>query len=104
MKFLETSQSNGKKTISILSIFSVLSILIIFNFTVISLSAQSERELMDEALKKELGDFSPKRNSETNSEGKKRMPLPLILLPKLNQLRTELLNQILLKHNRNPIR
>ncbi|EMK16971.1 flagellar biosynthetic protein FliO [Leptospira kirschneri serovar Bim str. 1051] len=65
MKFLETSQSNGKKTIS------VLSILIIFNFTVISLSAQSERELMDEALKKELGDFSPKRNSETNSEGKK---------------------------------
>ncbi|EMS83923.1 flagellar biosynthetic protein FliO [Leptospira noguchii] len=58
MKFLETSQSNGKKTIF------VLSFLIIFNFTVVSLSAQSERELMDEALKKELGDFSQKKNSD----------------------------------------
>ncbi|WP_001211504.1 flagellar biosynthetic protein FliO [Leptospira interrogans] len=65
MRFLKTSQSNGKKTIS------VLSLLIIFNFTVISLSAQSERELMDEALKKELGDFSQKKNQETNSGGKK---------------------------------
>lgn len=65
MKFLKTSQGNGKKTIS------VLSLLIVFNFTVISLSAQSERELMDEALKKELGDFSQKKNQETNSGGKK---------------------------------
>lgn len=95
MKFLETSQSNGKKTIS------VLSLLIIFNFTVISLSAQSERELMDEALKKELGDFSQKKNQETNSGGKKRTDLPPILLQKLSQLKTELLNQILLKYSRN---
>lgn len=65
MKFLKTSQGNGKKTIS------VLSLLIVFNFTVISLSAQSERELMDEALKKELGDFSQKKNQETNSGEKK---------------------------------
>lgn len=65
MKFLETSQSNGKKTISILSI------LIIFNFTVISLSAQSERELMDEALKKELGDFFSKEKFRNEFRGKK---------------------------------
>lgn len=73
----------------------ITSFLIIFNFTVISLSAQSERELMDEALKKELGDFSQKK-IQTGSLG--------ILLQKLNQLKVELLNQILLKHNRNPIR
>lgn len=95
MKFLETSQSNGKKTIS------VLSLLIIFNFTVISLSAQSERELMDEALKKELGDFSQKKIRRRILGEKRRTDLPPILLQKLSQLKTELLNQILLKYSRN---
>ncbi|MBE8432400.1 hypothetical protein IQB77_22140, partial [Leptospira interrogans serovar Pomona] len=38
----------------------IFAVLVIFNFTVVSLSAQSERELMDEALKKELGRSSAK--------------------------------------------
>ncbi|MGQ2872877.1 flagellar biosynthetic protein FliO, partial [Leptospira santarosai] len=65
MRFLGVFQMNGGK------FSSILAILIIFNSTVFS---QSERELMDEALKKELGRSSvkdEKKNSETNSDVKK---------------------------------
>ncbi|WP_174222468.1 flagellar biosynthetic protein FliO [Leptospira mayottensis] len=68
MSFLGIFQMDGRK------VFPIFSVLIIFNFTVVSLAAQSERELMDEALKKELGRSSTKdenKNLETNSDVKK---------------------------------
>ncbi|EMF83628.1 hypothetical protein LEP1GSC188_1176 [Leptospira weilii serovar Topaz str. LT2116] len=65
--------------------FPILAVLIIFNFSVVSLGAQSERELMDEALKKELGRSSTKdenKNLETNSDVKKTtLPKRKLLLP-----------------------
>ncbi len=53
---------------------ALLAIFIIFHFTVVSLSAQSERELMDEALKKELGQSSSKdeRKKPENDSGEKK--------------------------------
>ncbi|EMO63811.1 hypothetical protein LEP1GSC133_1986 [Leptospira borgpetersenii serovar Pomona str. 200901868] len=63
----------------------ILAVLVIFNFTVVSLSAQSERELMDEALKKELGRSSAKdenKSLDTNSDVKKMtLPKRKFLLP-----------------------
>lgn len=63
----------------------ILAVLVIFNFTVVSLSAQSERELMDEALKKELGRSSAKdenKSLDTNSDVKKTtLPKRKFLLP-----------------------
>ncbi|WP_061223197.1 flagellar biosynthetic protein FliO [Leptospira weilii] len=68
MRFLGIFEMDGRKA------FPILAVLIIFNFSVVSLDAQSERELMDEALKKELGRSSTKdenKNLETNSDVKK---------------------------------
>ncbi|EMM73549.1 flagellar biosynthetic protein FliO [Leptospira weilii str. 2006001855] len=68
MRFLGIFEMDGRKT------FPILAVLVIFNFTVVSLAAQSERELMDEALKKELGRSSAKdenKNLETDSDVKK---------------------------------
>ncbi|EMY75922.1 flagellar biosynthetic protein FliO [Leptospira weilii serovar Ranarum str. ICFT] len=68
MRFFETFRVNGRNTPTVLAVF------IIFHFTVVSLSAQSERELMDEALKKELGRSSSqdeKKNPEGDSGEKK---------------------------------
>ncbi|TGK13667.1 flagellar biosynthetic protein FliO [Leptospira kmetyi] len=47
---------------------SVVAIFLIFNFAFVSLSAQSERELMDEALKKELGQSSSSKDEKKNSD------------------------------------
>ncbi|MCG6193767.1 flagellar biosynthetic protein FliO [Leptospira sp. FAT2] len=62
MKFLESFPANGRKVAFLLSIF------LIFSFAFASLRAQSERELMDEALKKELGQSSASKDEKKNSD------------------------------------
>ncbi|MBW0434480.1 flagellar biosynthetic protein FliO [Leptospira yasudae] len=72
MKFLESFPANGRKAAFLLSVF------LIFSFAFASLQAQSERELMDEALKKELGQSGQsasskdeKKNGESSGTEKK---------------------------------
>lgn len=61
---------------SIAGIIHSIFIIFVFSFSVLSLGAQSERELMDEALKKELGQTSPanqeaKKNTGSDAAGGK---------------------------------